>query len=335
MRDPEHMTDNRIRWGIAATGGIAARFARSMPKTYGGVMVAVASRTEERARLFADEFDIPRAHGSYEALASDPEVDAVYVASPHSRHSSDCILYLEAGKHVLGEKPFTLNAAQARRVLAVARRNDRFVMEAMWSRFLPAYVALAELLADGRIGVPLLVEADFGFRRDIDPAHRLFDLAQGGGALLDLGIYPAQLSTLVLGSPERILASGNVGSTGVDEDVVAVLHHPAGAISVLKASIRTNQRCSARIAGTEGVIDIPAFMHCPHKLVVTTSAGSEVIDRRWEGDGLQSEIDEVHRCLTLGLRESPTMPLAETILLQEIMDQIRHQIGVVYPGESQ
>lgn len=329
------MNDSPVRWGIAGTGGIAARFARSMSMPERGSTVAVASRTDERARTFAGQFGVLRPYGSYEALAEDPDVEVVYVATPHSRHAADCILYLEAGKHVLCEKPFTLNANEARRVFDVARRNGRFIMEAMWSRFLPSYASLARLLAEGRIGEPRLVEADFGFRRDIDPGHRLFDLAQGGGALLDLGIYPAQLSTLVLGTPDRIVADGNVGITGVDEDVVAVLHHPGGALSVLKASIRTNQSCTARIAGTEGIIEIPAFMHCPHQLVVSSASGSETIDSPWEGDGLQFEIDEVHRCLDQGLTESPIMPATETVRLQGILDRIRSQLGVVYPGEPQ
>ena len=212
------MTESDVRWGIAATGGIAASFARAIPLVEGGGLVAVCSRSTEKAKRFAAEFAVPRAHGSYEALADDPEVDAVYIATPHSRHAADSILFLEAGKHVLCEKPFTLNTAQARRVFEVARLNDRFIMEAMWTRFLPSYERLAQVIADERIGQPLMVEADFGFRSEIDPDHRHFDLAQGGGALLDLGIYPLQLSTLVFGAPDRISAIGNVGVTGVDEN---------------------------------------------------------------------------------------------------------------------
>jgi predicted dehydrogenase len=323
-----------IRWGIAGTGGIAASFARAMALVDGGEMVAVASRTGERAATFAAEFGIPRAHGTYEDLAGDPEVDAVYIATPHSRHAADSILYLEAGKHVLCEKPFTLNAAQARHVFDVAERNDRFIMEALWSRFLPPYETLGRLLAEGAIGRPLLVEADFGFRSEVDPTHRHFDLAQGGGALLDLGIYPVQLSTLVFGAPDRITADGNIGSTGVDEDVAAILHHRGGELSVLKASIRTPHTCTARIAGSDGVIEIPAFMHCPDEIVLVSLAGRQVFDCGWEGEGLRFEVDEVNRCLAAGLRQSPRMPASETMLLQEILDEIRRQVGVAYPDED-
>ncbi len=323
-----------VRWGIAGTGGIAASFARAMAFVDGGEMVAVASRTTAGAAGFATEFGIPHPHGSYESLAEDPEVDAVYIATPHSRHAADAILYLEAGKHVLCEKPFTLNVAQARHVFDVAERHDRFIMEALWSRFLPPYETLRTLLDDGAIGRPLLVEADFGFRSEVVATHRHFDLAQGGGALLDLGIYPVQLSTFVFGAPDRITADGVIGVTGVDEDVAAILHHAGGGLSVLKASIRTPQSCTARIAGTSGVIEIPAFMHCPDSIVLVTLAGREVFDCGWEGEGLRFEIDEANRCIVAGSRESPQMPASETLLLQEILDEIRRQVGVVYPGED-
>jgi predicted dehydrogenase len=329
------MTSDQVRWGIVSTGGIATRFARAMPNVVGGELVAVASRSKEGASRFAAEFGIGRAHGSYEALAADPEVDAVYIGTPHSRHAADSILFLEAGKHLLCEKPFTLNAAQAHRVLEAAKRNNRFVMEAMWSRFLPAYEVIGRLLREETIGQALLVEADFGFRREIDPTHRLFDLAQGGGALLDLGIYPVQLSTLVFGPPDRIKAEANVGRTGVDEDVAALLHHPGGGLSVLKASLRTPMTCTARITGTAGLIEIPAFMHCPDTITVVGPAGRELIECSWEGEGLRFEIDEVNRCLAAGAVESDRMPGTETLLLQRILDEIRSQIGVVYPGEEE
>ena len=328
------MTTTKIRWGIAATGGIAARFARAMSLVERGEVVAVASRTDERASQFAAQFGIACAHGSYEALAEDLRIDVVFVATPHSRHAADCIMYLEAGKHVLCEKPFTLNAAQARHVFDVAQRNGLFIMEALWSRFLPPYDLLRQLLGEGRIGRPLLVEADLGSRLEIDPGHRLFDLEQGGGSLLDLGIYPLQLSTLVFGAPDRITADGNVGTTGVDEDVAAVLHHRKGGLSVLKASIRTPLRATARIAGTDGVIEIPAYMHCPKEVRLSNdAAGWKVFDTSWEGDGLRFEIDEVNRCVGEGLTESPRMPRGETLLLQEVLDEIRRQVGVVYPAD--
>jgi predicted dehydrogenase len=175
-----------IRWGVAATGGIAAQFAAAMPSTTGGEIVAVASRSIANAQAFGDRFGIARRHASYESLASDPDVDVVYVASPHACHAADTLLFLEAGKHVLCEKPFSINHASGATMVATARQNDRFLMEAIWSRFLPAYVTLAELLHDEDVGEPLLVQADFGFSVPVIPEHRLFNRELGGGALLDL-----------------------------------------------------------------------------------------------------------------------------------------------------
>jgi len=323
-----------VRWGVAGPGGIAASFAEGMRMVDGGTIVAVASRATDRARAFADRFDVARAYGNYEDLAADDDVDAVYIATPHSRHATDSLLYIRAGKHVLCEKPFTLNAAQAREVVAAAREQDRFVMEAMWTRFLPSYRVLSDVLEEGRIGDPLLVEADFGFRSPIDPTNRHFDLEQGGGALLDLGIYPVQLCFLVLGPPDAVVAEGHVGETGVDEQVAAVMRHDRGTLGVVKAAIRTPMACTARIGGTDGTIDLPAFMHCPDHITVRDPSGEERIDAPWEGQGLRFQVDEVHRCLDAGLLESPRMPLDESVAIAETLDAIRAQIGVRYPGEA-
>jgi len=206
-------------------------------------------------------------------------------------------------------------------------------MEAIWSRFLPAYRALVDVIGEGRIGEPLLVEADFGFRVPVQPEHRLFNAELGGGALLDLGIYPIQLCTLVLGPIERVVADGVVGETGVDEVVAAVLHHPAGGLGVVKAALRVSMTCTARIAGTEGVIDLPAMMHCPNSLTVSSPAGVEQMDASYEGNGLRFEIEEVHRCLVEGRTESPVITLDESIALATTLDAIRAELGVVYPGE--
>jgi predicted dehydrogenase len=322
-----------IRWGVVGPGAIATGFAEAMQQTDGGTIVAVASRSAERALAFGDRFAIPTRYGDYEALAADPDVDVVYVATPQSRHEPDTLTLLRAGKHVLCEKPFALNARQGNRMVAEARERGLFLMEAIWSRYLPAYRSLVDVIADGRIGEPLLVEADFGFRRPLEPAHRLFDLALGGGALLDLGIYPIQLCSLVLGSPDHVVADGVVGVTGVDEVNAAVLHYPGERLGVIKSAIRLGMSCTARISGTDGWIDLPAFMHCPSSLTVTTSDGSERLDASYKGNGLRFEIEEVHRCLSEGLVESPIMPLDETLELAATLDDIRAQLGVVYPGE--
>jgi predicted dehydrogenase len=322
-----------IRWGVIGPGAIATGFAEAMQWADGGSITAVASRSAERAAAFADRFDIPTHYGDYDALAGDPDVDVVYVATPHSRHEVDTVNLLRAGKHVLCEKPFALNARQAARMAEEARSRELFLMEAIWSRFLPAYRSLVDVIGAGRIGEPLLVEADFGFRRPVDPHHRHFARELGGGALLDLGIYPIQLCTLVLGPIERVVADGVVGETGVDEVVTALLHHPGGRLGVVKAAIRVNMTCTARIAGTEGVIDLPAMMHCPSSLTVSSAAGVDRIDASYEGNGLRFEIDEVHRCLAEGRTESEVMSLDESIALATTLDAIRADLGVVYPGE--
>jgi predicted dehydrogenase len=324
---------DRIRWGIAATGGIARRFATGLAETDDAETVAVASRTAERAEEFGAEFAIPHRHASYEALAADPDVDAVYVASPHSRHETDTLLFLEAGKHVLCEKPFALNEAQAQRMIDTARERGLFVMEAIWSRFLPAYVVLGELLAEGVIGDVRHVDADFAIRFPYEPDHRLFDLALGGGALLDLGIYPLQLAQLVLGAPTTVEAVGKVGESGTDEHVAAVLRYDSGALATVRTATRVTMACTARISGTEGAIDLPAFMHCPASLTVTNIDGIDVRETPIVGEGLRYQVTEVHRCVRAGEVESAVIPHAATLGLAATMDQIRAQVGVRYPGE--
>lgn len=324
---------DQIRWGIAATGLIAETFANALAQLDDAVIGAVASRSADRAEAFADRHGIERRHRSYEALAADGDVDVVYVATPHARHAADALLFLEAGKPVLCEKPFALSRAQAERVVQVARGRGLFLMEALWSRFLPAYTLLADVLADGAIGEPLMVEADFGFRRPVDPSHRLFDLALGGGALLDLGIYPIQLASMVLGTPDRIAAQAHLGETGVDELVAAVLHHPVGGLAVVKAAIRVGLSCTARLSGSDGWINLPAPMHRPDHLVVGGPGGTQRLDCAFDGEGLRFQAIEVHRCLRDGLSESPVMPLDETLAMAGTLDAIRAQIGLAYPGE--
>ncbi|UDY34984.1 Gfo/Idh/MocA family protein [Dermatobacter hominis] len=321
-----------VRWGVIGPGGIATRFGNAMTAVDDGEIVAVSSRSIDRARDYADRFGVASAYEGVDDLLADDRVDVVYVATPHSRHEADSLAALAAGKPVLCEKAFALDAAQASRMVEAARAAGLFLMEALWSRFLPGYRRLRELLDEGAIGDPLLVEADFGFQKPFDPAHRLFDLAQGGGALLDLGIYPVQLCTFVLGLPDRVVADGVVGPSGADETVAALLHHRHDRLGVVKASTQVPMACTARIAGTQGWVDIPAFMHHPDSLAVHGAAGTHTLDTAYDGDGLRFEIEEVHRCLAAGALESPVMPLDESIALMRILDDIRAQIGVVYPG---
>jgi predicted dehydrogenase len=322
-----------IRWGVIGPGAIAVGFGDAMSTVDGGEIVAVASRAADRAAAYGDRFGVPRRYDDYSALAEDRDIDAVYVATPQSRHREDTLMMLEAGKHVLCEKPFALSAGQSRDMVEAAQRRGLFLMEAIWSRFLPTYRHLVELVGDGRIGQPIFVEADFGFRRSFDPEDRLFRLDLGGGGLLDLGIYPLQLCTLLLGPVERVAAEGVLGDTGVDEQVAAVLRHANGTLGVIKAALRVAMTCTARISGTDGVIEIPALMHCPNSLKVLSPSGLEQFDGSYEGNGLRFEIEEVHRCLAEGETESATMSLDQTLNLSGTLDAIRAQIGLVFPGE--
>ena len=324
-----------VRWGIAGPGGIAATFVEAMARVDGGEVVAVASRAQERADAFGERFSVARRYGDYRARADDPDVDAVYVATIQTRHAADSIMYLDAGKHVLCEKPMAINADEVSAMITAASRSNVFLMEALWSRFLPSYRRLVELVGEGRIGEPLQVEADFGFRMPPDPAHRLFDPAQGGGALLDLGIYPLQLCTLVLGPAEHIAAVAHLGPTGVDDQTSLVLRHRRGGLGIAKCAIRLWLSNRARISGTEAAIELPAFMHNAQSLkVIAPGTDPETIDCAFDGNGFEFQIDEVHRLLGAGALESPTMPHAESLALARLMDQARAQIGLRYPGES-
>lgn len=323
-----------IRWGILGTGNIAHQFARGLADTPDATLVAVGSRSIDTANTFADEFDIERRHPTYEELADDDGVDAVYVSTPHPFHRDNSILLLEHGKAVICEKPFTINAGDAKAVIDVARQRDVFLMEAMWTRYLPAVVRARELIAEGAIGDVRLVQADFGFRAGINPEGRLFNLALGGGALLDVGIYVISMASMILGPrPSRVASTTQIGETGVDEQSAFLLQYPGGELAVLSCAVRTGTAVEARIFGTEGSILLHGpFFKCG-ALTVKRGGEEEHIDLPLEGNGYNYEAAEVGRCLRAGLKESDVMPLDETLALMELMDSIRAQWGLSYPME--
>lgn len=341
-----HSPQPALRWGILATGGIAAAFAADL-RTAGLDLVAVGSRSQESADAFAARFDIARAHGSYEALAADPEVDIIYVATPHPMHHDDARLALEHGKHVLVEKAFTLNRAEAQDLADLGREKGLLVMEAMWTRYLPHMVRIREIIAAGTLGEIRAVSADHTQSLPTDPAHRLNALELGGGALLDLGIYPLQLAQLVFGPATAHTAEGVIGATGVEESVVVTATHdrrtgdPAAAagtaaaidslaISRVAASMRVGLPNRAAISGPGGFIEFGPRMHAPQSLTVHNSDGTEVIDTPFDGTGLRFEAREAMRCIRAGLLESPGMPWHETLALAHTMDAIRATLGVTY-----
>ncbi len=313
-----------LRWGIIGTGRIAHTFARDMAFANHGVVAAVGSRSQEAADHFGREFSIERCHSSYEALAADPEIDAVYIATPHPMHRANALVALECEKPVLVEKSFTMDADEARDVVSVARAKGLFAMEAMWTRFLPHVVAIRELLAQGALGQIIAFEADHGKWFEKDPGSRLFAPELGGSALLDLGVYPVSFASMVLGKPERVLALVDPAFSGVDAQASMLLGYANGAQSVLHCTSSARTPTRAAISGTDARIEIDADFYAPTSFTLIGRDGTrERFDFETPGRGLHYQADEVARCLGEGLTESPFMALDETISIMETMDQMR------------
>jgi predicted dehydrogenase len=326
----------RLRWGILATGWIADLFAKDLPAN-DMVLSAVGSRSPDKAAAFAARHGIPRWHGSYEALAADPEVDAIYVATPHPFHASAAALCVAAGKHVLVEKPFTLNGAEARRLRELAEQHDVVVLEAMWTRFLPHMVRLREVLASGMIGEIRTLVASHTQDLPDDPGHRLNALELGGGALLDLGIYPVSFAVDILGRPEQIHATARLRPTGADAEVSILFRHAAGASSLLVAASDAPGRNRAEINATEGYVEIDGVWYAPTGFRVYDSKKvliDEFAPAAIRGRGMHFQAAELERLVAAGERISPLMPLPQSVAIMETLDRIRAQIGVSYPGEA-
>lgn len=344
--DPSTSTPSPVRWGILATGKIARTFAADLALVPGAELVAVGSRSTASAERFAETVgahapDRPavRAHGSYAALVADPDVDVVYVASPHALHLEHARLAFEAGKHVLCEKPLTLTAADAEEMVALARHHDRFLMEAMWTACHPVVRALVTGLGEGRFGTPRHLHAELGFVVDPDPTSRMLDPALGASALLDMGIYPLTLAHLLLGDAVSLRAEAALSERGIDLDVAVVGRYAGGALATMTASITSWSSRRASIATDTGRIELDDFHH-PSAALFTAYGepgaddqdAGEVIEIRGAepvlGRGYGNEIAEVGRCLRAGLRESPWVPHAQTLTLMRQLDEIRAQVGV-------
>lgn len=324
----------KIRWGILSTGRIANDFAEGLTAVDDAELVAVGSRRQATADEFGDQYGVPNRHASYEALANDPDVDVIYIGTPHTFHKENALLCIEAGKSVLLEKPFTINAGEAKVVIDAARAKGVFLMEAMWTRFIPAFVKLRELLAEGVIGDIRMLRAEFGFRREFDPEHRLFNPELGGGALLDVGIYPVSFSSMLFGRPQTIHSVATMGETGVDVQNGMVFHYENGEIAVLSSAIRTASAFEALIQGTEGTIRLhPRWWHTTG-FTVQRGDEKEVYELPLKQNGYEYEAMEVGDCLRAGKTESAIMPLDESLALMEMLDTLRAQWGLKYPMES-
>ncbi len=320
-----------IRWGIASSGKIAASMTEALATLPDTEVVAVGSRSQAAADEFAARFGIARAHGTYADLYADADVDIVYVASPHSHHHDMTIAALQAGKHVLCEKAFAINASQAREMVEVARSNQRFLMEAMWTWFIPAVVDIKRRIDDGEIGDVVVVESDFGIPiHETDGRHRRIDLA--GGALLDLGIYPISFARFIAGDPVEVRALARLDPSGVDSTLGGVLTLAGGAIAVFHTSLDATSTLRATIIGTTGRIEVdPPFWFTSGFTVHADGRPSERIEIA--NQGLAHEAAHAMARIRNGHLESDVIPLATTISTMEILDEIRSQVGVVYPGE--
>jgi dihydrodiol dehydrogenase / D-xylose 1-dehydrogenase (NADP) len=327
-------SDAPIRWGIIGTGNIAKIFARDVPLAEGAELVAVGSRSQATADAFGAMFNVPRRYGTYEGLIEDPEVDVVYVATPHPAHHDVTIALLDAGKHVLCEKPFAMNTAEAREMVEAARKNNRFLMEAMWTRFRPAMVKVRELIQGGEIGDVQYLTATMGWNNPFDPEFRLYAKELGGSALLDAGVYAVSFAHMVLGEPDTIVSVAELGETGVDENCMITTHYPSGAVANAGITVRANSRNLAMIAGTKGSILMDHDWHRPSTFTIYRDGQEpEFFDLSHEGIGYQFEIMEVGQCIREGKTEHPVMPLDETIQVQAIMEKVIKDWGVTYPTD--
>jgi predicted dehydrogenase len=316
-----------------ATGGIAHTFAQDLVgHVPDAALVAVGSRSQASADAFGDEFDIPNRHGSYAALAEDPEVDAIYVSPPHPFHRDAALLAIEAGKAVLLEKPFTMDLASSTELVDAARSAGVLLVEAMWTRFLPTMARVREILDAGALGSVVYLTAEHGQWFPEDARHRLFAPSLGGGALLDLGIYPVSFAHFVLGEPSRITAVSDPAFTGVDATTSALLQYPTGSHAVVTTSLAAASNNPAVIYGTEARLELDGWFYTPTSFRVVARDGTvlESYQPPAGGRGMEHEAIEVDRCLREGLTESPLMPLAETLAVMGTMDEIRRQIGLDY-----
>lgn len=354
-----------IRWGILGTGTVATEFIEGLQSVADAQLWAIGSRTLDKAQTFANMFRAPKAYGSYEELVQDPDIDVVYIATPQTRHKADSILCLNAGKAVLCEKPFTVTSEEAREVMAVARQQKVFCMEAMWMRFMPLIREVRRLIHAGEIGEVRLLTANFGYPTEFDPENRFFNPDLGGGALLDRGVYPLSLAFLLLGKPQRIDGEPCMGTTGVDDQSAMILRYASGAMAILHSTLRTYSSNEALIVGTRGKIAIKEPFYKPENIIVTRFSGKPVvvtsqqktanvgwkrstvnrlkqnrvlktlaklrkerskrISQRLSGNGYNYEAAEVVRCLQAGKLESDLMPLSETVEIMETVESLLMQ----------
>jgi predicted dehydrogenase len=330
------MTRPPIRWGILGTGHIARTFTEDLLLLDDHVVTAVGSRAAGRAQAFAAKYGIGRAHGSYEGLAADDSVDIVYVATPHPGHFGAARLCLLGGRAVLVEKPFTVTAGETADLIALAGERHLFAMEAMWTRFNPLIRQIRDLVAGGAIGTVTAIQADFAGAPAYEPTHRLWNPDLAGGALLDLGVYPIALGSMLLGTPDAVRALTATAPTGVDANTAIVARYPGGAVGLYHCGLRAGSPTTATITGTGGHISIGSPFYRPASFTIHRGdtgqydgTGPETRTAVLQGHGYTYQAAEVARCLRAGLTESPLMPLAETLAIMQTLDTARAEFSAV------
>jgi dihydrodiol dehydrogenase / D-xylose 1-dehydrogenase (NADP) len=337
-----------IRWGILGTGYIANLFAEGLSVVEDATLKAVGSRAQASADVFGERWRVPHRHASYEALANDPEVDAIYIGTPHPYHYENALLCLKAGKHVLVEKPFAINARQGREMVTLARQKGLFLMEAMWTRYIPAMVQVRQWIADGEIGDVELVRANLSFMTNFNPRSRLFAPELGGGALLDVGIYPISFAYMILGAPKTISSTACPGKTGTDDRSSYLFGYEGGKTALLSSAVQLSVPVEAEVIGTRGYIRIHEPWINPRVVTLAKPVAPGVearlifegnlFDRQTvhvptRGNGYNYEAVEVGNCIRTGKLESAVLPLDESLSIMETLDTIRAQWGLRYPDE--
>ena len=328
--------ENKIKWGILSTGHISKKFADALAILPEAELVAVASRDIETAQKFAEKCNVPKAYGTYEELAADPNIDVIYIGTPHSFHFENSIMCMRKGKAVLCEKAFAINAAEAREMVRVAREENIFLMEAMITRQVPLIKKVLDWIKEGRIGEVRMVKASRCARGEFKPGARHLTPELGGGSLLDVGVYVISFASMIYKkSPVEVVGLSHIGELGSDEQGVAILKYDGGEIADLSFALKTAGVNEAYILGTEGYIKFDDVFAVPTKAsLFINKVEVDAIDEPIIGNALNYEAEEVMRCLKLGLKESPFMPLDESVQIMEIMDHIRKPWGLVYPNDK-
>ncbi|AXG69732.1 1,5-anhydro-D-fructose reductase [Kordia sp. SMS9] len=320
----------KIRWGIIGLGGIAHTFAADLQRSETAILYGVASRSSEKATAFKEMYNAQKAYDSYEALANDTDIDVVYIATPHTFHFENTMLCLQHEKAVLCEKPLGINLTQVQTLIQEAQSRKLFLMEAIWTRFMPSYQKIQQLLNENAIGDIISIRADFGFRTEFNPESRLYNKNLGGGALLDIGLYPIFLSLFVLGMPSEINAMARMTHTEVDSFCAMLFNYSTGAKAVLECTFETDTPTEAYIYGTKGVIKLYRSFHQPNTISVYLNNEETVFELPYAGNGYIHEIEAVHANILNGDTENSKLPLAFSEQLMTIIDLVKAKIGLSY-----